>query len=143
MPARLDRGHGRALRRLIDQDAVLRRRGLQTCSGVDDIAGRHALSLARAGIERDERLAGRDADPDPQIASGVLPVQLGDRRPDRERSTHGALGIVLVCHRRAEERNDRVADELLDGAAVPFELALRAPVVALEERAHVLRIAPV
>ena len=37
---------------------------------------------------------------------------------DRERRTHRALGVVLVRDRCAEERHDRVADELLDGSSV-------------------------
>ena len=38
-----------------------------------------------------------------------------------ERGADGALGVVLVRDRRAPDRHDRVADELLDGAAVPLD----------------------
>ncbi len=59
---------------------------------------------------------------------------------DRERSADCALGVVLVRRRRAEERHDRVADELLDGAAVALELRADALVVGAQDRLDVLRI---
>ena len=59
---------------------------------------------------------------------------------DRERRPDRALGVVLVRGRGAEERHDRVADELLDGAAVSLELGANALVVGAEERLDVLRI---
>ena len=59
---------------------------------------------------------------------------------DRERRSDSPLGIVLVCRRRAEERHHRVADELLDRAAVPFELGADALVVRPENRLDVLRV---
>ena len=40
--------------------------------------------------------------------------------PDDEGRTDGALGVVTVCDRRAEDPHDRVTDELLDDAAVRF-----------------------
>ena len=49
--------------------------------------------------------------------------RLGERVADRERRAHRPLGIVLVRDRRAEDGHDGVADELLDRAAVPLELA--------------------
>ena len=61
---------------------------------------------------------------------------------DRERRAHGALGVVLVRDRRAEHRHHRVADELLDRAAVALELGAQARVVRREHRAHVLRVEP-
>ena len=84
--------------------------------------GRHALTGLGLGVEADERLAGRD--PDAQLEP-FLDRELADR----ERGTDGALGIVLVRGRRAEERHHRVADELLDGAAVALELGAHALVV--------------
>ena len=59
---------------------------------------------------------------------------------DRERRADRALGIVLVRRRRAEERHHRVADELLDRAAVPLELGADALVVGAEDRLDVLRV---
>ena len=45
---------------------------------------------------------------------------------DRQSGSNRALRVVLVCGRRAEERHDRVADELLDGPAVALELVTNA-----------------
>ncbi len=59
---------------------------------------------------------------------------------DRERRAHRALGIVLVCDRRAEQRHHRVADELLDRAAMAFELRAHARVVRTEQRVDVLGV---
>ena len=84
--------------------------------------------------ERDERLAGRDADPDLELAL------LGERVADRERRAHRALGVVLVRDRRAEHRHDGVADELLDRAAEALELRADARVVRLEQPPHVLGV---
>ena len=77
---------------------------------VDEVARDHAL-VRRA--EGDGRLAGQDAgarlDRRPQGPDGVDELESG---PDR------ALGVVLVGRRRAPHGHDRVADELLDRAAV-------------------------
>ena len=59
---------------------------------------------------------------------------------DRERRADGALGVVLVRRRRPEERHHRVADELLDGAAVSLELGADALVVGAEDSLDVLRV---
>ena len=59
---------------------------------------------------------------------------------DGERGPNGALGVVLVRDRRAEERHDRVADELLDRAAEALELRAQALVVRAEQRLDVLGI---
>ena len=80
-----------------------------------------------------ERFAGRDPDAE-------LELLLDGEVADRERRADGALGVVLVCGRRAEERHHRVADELLDGAAVSFELGANALVVRPEDRLDVLGI---
>ena len=60
--------------------------------------------------------------------------------PNRERGAHSTLWIVLVGHRRAEERHHRVADELLDRAAVPLELLPHTRVVRPEDRLDVLGV---
>ena len=75
----------------------------------------------------------------------MIPTRSSDRLldrevADRERRADGALGVVLVRGRRAEERHDRVPDELLDRSAVALELRAHALVVRSEERLDVLRI---
>ena len=67
---------------------------------------------------------------------------LADRVADRERRAHRALGVVLVRDRRAEDGHHRVADELLDRAAVPLDLGAQLRVVRRERRADVLRVEP-
>ena len=59
---------------------------------------------------------------------------------DRECRAHGALRVVLVRDRRAEHGHDRVADELLDRAAVSLELLAHAREIRREQGAHVLGI---
>ncbi len=123
-----------AVRRLVDEDPVDGSRGLQPGRRVHDVARGHALALGRPGAERDERLAGRDRDPNLEV------TLLADPVADRERGADRALGVVLVRGRRAEQRHHRVADELLDRPAAPLELGAQTRVVGLEDRAHVLRI---
>ena len=107
--------------------------------------------LARAGgllepggdvdrVTRDERVplaghhrAGVDADP------GVEPELLDDVA-ELDRRANGAQRVVLARDRDAEHRHHRVADELLDGAAVPLEHAARGVVVAVHQRAQRLRV---
>ena len=84
-------------------------------------------------VEPNECLAGRDSDAE-------LELLLDGELPDRERGAYRALGVVLVRGRGAEERHDRVADELLDGAAMSLELGANALVVGAEESLDVLRI---
>ncbi len=100
---------------------------------VDDVTRSHAFALGRAGVQRDERLSGRD--PDPKLEP-VLDCEVADR----ERRADCALGVVLVRDRSAEERHHRIADELLDGAAVPLELGPYACVVGAQDRLDVLRV---
>ena len=68
------------------------------------------------------------------MPSSVAHSRIAKRRTDR------ALRIVLVRDRRAEDRHRRVADELLHGAAVAFELRTYAGVVAAELGGDVLRV---
>ena len=72
-----------------------------------DVARDHPLALGGRRVERDERLAGVDADADLQLERRVGVVQLGDRVLDRERRAHRALGVVLVRDRRAEDGRRR------------------------------------
>ena len=52
------------------------------------------------------------------------------------------FGVVLMGHRRAEDADDGVADELLDRPAAPLELAAEPVVVRGEDRADVLGVEP-
>ena len=78
------------------------------------------------------------------VLTAIADLQILARLPhpvaDRERGAHGALRVVLVRDRGSEERHDGVADELLDRAAVAFELVAQVLPVRVEERPHVLGI---
>ena len=65
----------------------------------------------RTGLEADARGELRRA------RRGVPGVEVGERALDRERRPHGALGVVLLRLRIAEERHQPVAELLQHMAA--------------------------
>ena len=134
--AELDRVLRSAVGRLPDQDPVHRGSRLHARGSVDDVAGNHPLALGGPRIDRYERLARVDRDPD--LERGLLDGPVADR----ERCAYGALRVVLVRGRRAEDGHDRVADELLHGAAVPLELGSQARLIRREHAADVLGVEP-
>ena len=129
----VDGGTGRAKGRLVDQDAVHWGGALQASGRVDDVARCHAFSCIGTRVERDERLTCRDP-------HAELEFFLEREVADRKGCANGALGIVLVRRRRAEQRHDRVPDELLDRAAVALELRANALVVGPKDGLDVLGI---
>jgi hypothetical protein len=128
----VDQPAGRPEGRLADQDATDRGDGLQPGGGVGHVPGEEVLAPLGDGVQQDHRLTGGDRDPDGQAQPGACPVEPLDRldhvqgRPDRP------LGVVLVRRRDAEHPDDRVPDELLDGAAVAFDLPAGPVVVGAE-----------
>ncbi len=68
-------------------------------------------------------------------------MQGADRVDQLERGADGALGVVLVGDGRAPDRHDRVADELLDRAAVQLDDLGRGVEVAAQELADGLGVA--
>ena len=99
---------------LADQDLARLGGLLQARGQVDRLAGDQEVAPgARAGDDE----AG--VDPDPQRHLHVAPLgQARQARAHHQRGPHRPLGIVLVRGRDAEHRHHRVADELLDRAAV-------------------------
>ena len=92
--------------------------------------------------ERDRRLAGETP---PAARSSGAPdssAEGGYRGDEVERGPDGALGVVLLRDRRAPDRHHRVADELLDRAAVALDDAPGRVEVAGEQLADVLGVAP-
>ena len=83
---------------------------------------------------------GSHADTHLEVEPLVSRVQVVDRRTDRESGHDGALGVVLVRYGSTEERDDGVADELLDRAPEGFELGPEAGVVRRQPGSNVLRI---
>ena len=122
-----------------DRSTARGRRGLQARGGVDRVAGQSAD--IRAGVSVDD-FAGRDAHPDGDHAG--LEAELGveplDGRRDREPTAGGPLSVVVKRRRDAEGCHGRVADELLEHAAVALHgLADRREVAVLDCR-HVLGV---
>ena len=127
---------------LADQRLAGRRRLLEPRGRVDGIARDEPLPARRiAGHD----LTGVDACPagEPDAPREVeLVVQAGERSLHAGRCAHGAQGIVLVQDRQAEDRHDRVADVLLDRAAVGLELGPHRVEVAGHQLAQRLGVEP-
>ena len=68
-------------------------------------------------------------------------MEVGDRRDEVEGHADGPLGVVLGGGGRSPDRHHRVADELLDGAAVARDQRPRELEVARQELADVLGVA--
>ena len=104
-----------------DDDAAGRRRRLEAGGGVDGVTGDEPMAGCPVGTGH---LAGVDADPELEADTEVvleLAVQLGHGVAHLDRRAHRAKRVVLVQDGDAEDRHDRVADVLLDRAAVPLE----------------------
>ena len=127
-------------RLLTDQDAVRRRRRLQPRRSVDNVARDDSLSSLGLCAERDDRLARVDGEPYLQVECRIGFVHLRDRGAYGQSCPHGTLGIVAVRDRRAEDRHDRVADELLDRSSERFDLGSQTRVVRTEDRTNVFGI---
>ena len=130
---------GRLVRGLADRDAHLGRDRLQARGRVHGVAGEEPLARARRDAEPHERLPGVDADPKPQrcAADGLEGVGV---LHDPQGRADGALGVVLVCRRHAEDAVHRVADELLHHAAVALDLGPHHGEVRGQHPADVLRV---
>ena len=105
---------------------------LQARRHVDGVAGEEALAARGVDVGAHERLAGvdPDADLDRSAADARQGVELVD---DAQAGAHGALGVVLVHGRHAEDGDHGVADELLDRAAVGLDRRAGGGVEALQE----------
>ena len=75
---------------------------------VDGVAGDERVAFARDHLARVDTDAG-------------LQAELTDRGAHLPGGAHCAQGIILARYRHTKHRHHRVADELLDGAAVAFE----------------------
>ena len=106
--------------RLADRDRHRRRRRLQSGGDVDGVTGEEALAARRIDVEAHQGLAGVDADAhlEPPVADARQRVDLVDQT---QAGAHGALGVVFMQRRHAEDGDHGVADVLLDGAAVGLD----------------------
>ena len=128
---------GRPARHVADEDASGRRVRLQAGGGVQRVAGRAVLDPPSAADRPEHHQPGLDADPDlERWASVIGPLDDAERGADR------ALGIVLVRHRRAEQREDPVAGEVLDRAAERLDRIHHPPNGAAEHLARVFGVHP-
>jgi hypothetical protein len=124
----------RAVGRLTDEHPVHGSRALQPRGRVHHVSGRHPLARFRASREVDQRLARVDGDANLDLAALASPVA------NRKGGADSALRVVLVRDRCAEQRHHRIADELLDGSAEPFELRAQPLVIRAQDRLDVLGI---
>ena len=105
------------IRRLAHQHGARLGGRLQTRGGVHQVARDHPL---RGVADGGRRLAREHAGASLQVETDLAPERL-DRVDQLERRADGALGVVLVRHRRAPDRHHGVADELLHDAAVTLD----------------------
>ncbi len=120
---RLDRirDHGvadEAVGRLAKQRRAWLRALLQAGGYIDGVAGCKRVAFAGDDLARVD--ADPALDPDAPVSLELL-VQLDEGRAHVGGRTHGAQRVVLVHDRDAEHRHHRVADELLDRAAVALD----------------------
>jgi hypothetical protein len=130
----------RRLPRLLpDGDAHFGCNRLDPRRGVDTVASQESLADSRADVEANERLA--RVDPDPQserrAAESFEVARLVD---DPQRGADRPLGIVAMGRRHPEHPDDRIADELLDDAAMELDLRARSNEIPAEHPVDVLRV---
>ena len=135
-----DREVGGPLRRLADEDRARRCDGLEPGCGVHEVARDHALV---GGPDRHGRLAGQDrgATLEPLVTGRAS--QLADRLDELQAGPNGPLRVVLEDDRRAPDGHHRVADELLDRAAVPTDDLAGDVEVAAQEFPDLFRVGAV
>ena len=130
VPGRLE-GDRRArcvVGRLAHEDAARWRHALQPAGGVDDVAGDHALVRC---AQRHRGLAGQHA--------GTRLDAVAQRWHCADQLQGGAdraLGVVFLRGGRAPHGHDRIADELLDRAAVALDDVARDVEVARQGVTH-------
>ena len=138
----VDRVADQALGGVADQDLAGLGGGLQAGGGVHRVAG-HAADVR--GLGADEHLAGVHADPAGEsdaVVAFELVVEVLERGAHVGGGADGAQRVVLVELRDAEDGHHRVADELLDRAAVAFERRTHRVEVARHDLAHRLGVEP-
>ena len=103
----------------------------------------HRVASHRVGLadRAREHLTRVHADSQLEVhARGQSGVDLGHCILHPEARPDGALRVVLMGHRGAEERHDVVADVLVDGAAVALDLVTESKQRAVDLRLHLLGV---
>ena len=122
-----------------DQRLAGRRGAHQACRQIDGIA-EHRVVLPLGATERPrDDLAVCDPDMGLQRSPGAL-TQLDKRVMDVERGACGAPGIVVMGTRRAEQRHHRIADMLVDRAAIADDDAVDELGVACHKLVQLFRV---
>src|SRR6202020_2747299 len=122
---------------LVDQHRTGLRGRLNPRRGVDAVTDDQSLGrvVERSYLPRDDPRTRLQIAVTDLVAEHAYGVHDLERRPDR------ALGVILACDRRAPDRHHRIADELLDHAAVTLDDRPCRVEVAAEKFAHVLGVA--
>ena len=107
---------------------------LEPRGGVDEVAGDHPLAVRADGHDG---LPGQD--PGPALQGRAVDLDPADRVDQLEGGPDRAFGVVLVGDGRAPDGHHRIADELLDHAAVAGHDLAGGREVAIEEVADLLR----
>ncbi len=130
---------GAALVRLAGVDRTDRGRVGQPGRGVDGVADDRVL---QRGLDAGDHLAGVDPDPQPERgAAAALVVEYPAHRAlHRQRRPDRPLRVVLVGHRRAEDRHDPVAGQLVDVAAEGLDRTGQRGQHPVGDRADPLRV---
>ena len=109
----------RADGRLVEEDLARPGERLDPGRGRDRRPGQGQVVASRDRAARRDHLAGGDPDPDLHRLGAV--AQVAQRRSDRERGERRPDRVVVVGAGPAEDREDRVADELLARAVEAFD----------------------
>jgi hypothetical protein len=118
---------------LPDKHLARRRRLLEPRRDVHGVAGRERAPLAGPS---DDDLA--RVHPNPQREAVGKDVPQAVEHPQRR--LQRPLCVILLCARGTEDRDDRIADELLDRAAAERDLSFHRVVKTLQEISRVLGI---
>ena len=125
-------------RRVADEHRVRIGRTLHTRGCIHEVARDHALA---GSAEVDRRLAGQHCRTGAELRHPRLGAERAHCGDELERRAYGAFGVVLLRHGRAPDGHHRIADELLDDAAVAADDVGGDLEVARQEVAHLLGVA--
>ena len=120
------------------EHAARRRHRLQSRRHVHDVA--HG-GVVEAGQRAHEHLAG--VDPDAHLHRRCVAAGGGEQRQrllHPQRRPHGPLGVVLVGDRGAEQRDDGVAEQLVDLAAEGLDVGHEPLEAAVDQALDPLRV---
>ena len=132
-----DRGFAGLAGRVTDIDGACLRDRLDPGGGVDQITGNTPLA---ADPERDHGLAGEDAGS--RLKAGRTHLVSEDRNgvDQFEGGPHRSLRVVLLDGGRSPDSHDRVADELLHGAAIAADDGFGRGEIAAQEFTDILGV---